>query len=125
MPDSVLDYCGEQCSYDNVIEADPNDANVVYAGGMFNYSNGTGGIYRPANTSLVVPGGNIVLAAPQTFSGATVVTAGAVTTGAATADVGAAGAGATGARVGVAAATVGAVPAIAISRGAGRVSAVH
>jgi uncharacterized repeat protein (TIGR01451 family) len=46
MPDSILDYCGEQCAYDNVIEADPNDANVVYAGGMFNYNNGTGGIYR-------------------------------------------------------------------------------
>src|SRR5215208_578068 len=48
--DNVEGYCGNvsgsQCSYDNVIEPDPNDPNVVYAGGMFNYPLGTGGIYR-------------------------------------------------------------------------------
>ena len=45
-PDNVEDYCGQQCTYDNVVEVDPNNTNVVYAGGMFNYGNGTGGIYR-------------------------------------------------------------------------------
>src|SRR5215213_2212462 len=48
--DNVEGYCGNvsgsQCSYDNVIAPDPNDPNVVYAGGMFNYPLGTGGIYR-------------------------------------------------------------------------------
>ena len=45
--DVVEDYCGQQCTYDNVIEADPTNPNVVFAGGMFDY-NGThaGGIYR-------------------------------------------------------------------------------
>jgi uncharacterized repeat protein (TIGR01451 family) len=44
--DSVLGYCGEQCSYDNVVEADPTDPDVVYAGGMYNYGLASGGIYR-------------------------------------------------------------------------------
>jgi uncharacterized repeat protein (TIGR01451 family) len=44
--DSVEDYCGEQCSYDNVIEADPSNADIVYAGGQFNYGIGSGGIFR-------------------------------------------------------------------------------
>jgi photosystem II stability/assembly factor-like uncharacterized protein len=44
--DSVEDYCAEQCSYDNVILADPNDPNVVYAAGQFNYAIGSGGIFR-------------------------------------------------------------------------------
>ncbi len=44
--DSVLDYCAEQCIYDNVIESDPTNPNVVFAGGQFNYSIGSGGIYR-------------------------------------------------------------------------------
>jgi uncharacterized repeat protein (TIGR01451 family) len=44
--DSMLGYCGEQCTYDNVVEADPTDPNVVYAGGMYNYGIGSGGIYR-------------------------------------------------------------------------------
>src|SRR5207247_901338 len=30
-PDKVEDYCGGQCFYDNVIEADPANADVVYA----------------------------------------------------------------------------------------------
>ena len=44
--DTVTDYCGEQCYYDNVIEADPTNPNVVYALGQFNYGIGSGGIFR-------------------------------------------------------------------------------
>ncbi len=44
--DSVKDYCGEQCSYDNVIEADPTNPNIVFAAGQFNYGIGSGGIFR-------------------------------------------------------------------------------
>jgi uncharacterized repeat protein (TIGR01451 family) len=44
--DAVLGYCGEQCSYDNVVEVDPTDPNVVFAGGMYNYGLSSGGIYR-------------------------------------------------------------------------------
>jgi uncharacterized repeat protein (TIGR01451 family) len=44
--DNVEDYCGGQCFYDNVIEAAPDNANVVYAGGQFNYSVGSGGFFR-------------------------------------------------------------------------------
>lgn len=44
--DSVEDYCGEQCAYDNVIEADPINPDVVYAAGQFNYDIGSGGIFR-------------------------------------------------------------------------------
>jgi uncharacterized repeat protein (TIGR01451 family) len=49
--DSVENYCatsGSQCAYDNVIETDPNNPNVVYAGGSFGYdlSPQSGGIYR-------------------------------------------------------------------------------
>jgi photosystem II stability/assembly factor-like uncharacterized protein len=44
--DSVEDYCAEQCSYDNVIEVDPNNADIVYAGGQFGYAIGSGGIFR-------------------------------------------------------------------------------
>ena len=45
-PDKVEDYCGGQCFYDNVIEAAPDDENVVFAGGQFDYGIGSGGIYR-------------------------------------------------------------------------------
>ncbi len=45
-PDKVEDYCGGQCFYDNVIEVAPNDPNVVFAGGQFDYGIGSGGIYR-------------------------------------------------------------------------------
>jgi uncharacterized repeat protein (TIGR01451 family) len=49
-PDNVEGYCGNstgsQCTYDNVIEVDPTNPDIVYAGGMFNYPLGTGGIYR-------------------------------------------------------------------------------
>jgi uncharacterized repeat protein (TIGR01451 family) len=44
--DSVLDYCGGQCFYDNVVEADPTNPDIVYAGGQFNYGASSGGIYR-------------------------------------------------------------------------------
>lgn len=44
--DSVADYCGEQCYYDNVIEVDPTNTDIVYAAGQFNYGIGSGGIFR-------------------------------------------------------------------------------
>jgi uncharacterized repeat protein (TIGR01451 family) len=46
--DSVLDYCGTQCFYDNVIEADPSNSDIVFAGGSFGYnlSPESGGIFR-------------------------------------------------------------------------------
>ena len=46
--DSVVGYCGTQCFYDNVIEADPANPDVVYAGGSFGYnlSPPSGGIFR-------------------------------------------------------------------------------
>ncbi|HEV3478792.1 MAG TPA: hypothetical protein VG144_05015 [Gaiellaceae bacterium] len=44
--DNVEDYCGGQCFYDNVIEAAPDNPNVVYAGGQFNYAVGSGGFFR-------------------------------------------------------------------------------
>ena len=36
---------GAQCFYDNVIDAAPDNENVVFAGGQFDYSIGSGGIY--------------------------------------------------------------------------------
>jgi uncharacterized repeat protein (TIGR01451 family) len=42
----VSDYCGSQCWYDNVIGVDPKDPNIVFALGLFNYSTGTGGVFR-------------------------------------------------------------------------------
>jgi photosystem II stability/assembly factor-like uncharacterized protein len=44
--DNVQDYCGGQCFYDNVIEVAPDNPNVVYAGGQFNYAVGSGGFFR-------------------------------------------------------------------------------
>jgi uncharacterized repeat protein (TIGR01451 family) len=46
--DSVEDYCGTQCFYDNVIEVDPTNPDVVYAGGSYGYdlSPQSGGIFR-------------------------------------------------------------------------------
>src|SRR5438477_133981 len=46
--DSVLGYCGTQCTYDNVIESDPTNPNVVFAAGSFGYtlSPPSGGVYR-------------------------------------------------------------------------------
>src|SRR6266571_2116993 len=39
---SVSNYCGGQCFYDNVIEADPSDGNIVYAGGQVSGAGGGG-----------------------------------------------------------------------------------
>jgi uncharacterized repeat protein (TIGR01451 family) len=44
--DNVSGYCGTQCFYDNLIGVDPNDPNIVYVLGRFNYDNGSGGIFR-------------------------------------------------------------------------------
>jgi uncharacterized repeat protein (TIGR01451 family) len=44
--DNVEDYCAEQCTYDNVVEADPNNSDVVFAAGQFGYDIGSGGIFR-------------------------------------------------------------------------------
>jgi photosystem II stability/assembly factor-like uncharacterized protein len=44
--DSVGNYCDIQCTYDNVVVADPSDPNIVYAGGEYNYGLASGGIYR-------------------------------------------------------------------------------
>jgi len=51
-PDNVEDYCGGQCFYDNVIDAAPDDENVVFAGGQFDYGIGSGGIYRSDDGGL-------------------------------------------------------------------------
>jgi uncharacterized repeat protein (TIGR01451 family) len=49
--DNVEDYCGTQCSYDNVVEVDPTDPNVVFVGGSYGYdlSPESGGIFRTTN----------------------------------------------------------------------------
>jgi uncharacterized repeat protein (TIGR01451 family) len=44
--DRVSGYCGSQCFYDNVIGVDPNDSNIVFALGLFNYGTGSGGVFR-------------------------------------------------------------------------------
>src|SRR3954469_18701733 len=44
--DSVNNYCDIQCTYDNVVEVDPSNPNIVYAAGEYNYSFELGGIYR-------------------------------------------------------------------------------
>ncbi|MGB8650171.1 MAG: hypothetical protein WCD35_05865 [Mycobacteriales bacterium] len=44
--DSVLGYCGTQCTYDNVVETDPTNPDVVFVGGMYNYGLASGGVYR-------------------------------------------------------------------------------
>ncbi|HEV8459700.1 MAG TPA: hypothetical protein VGQ38_03245, partial [Gaiellaceae bacterium] len=46
--DNVEDYCGTQCFYDNVIEVDPSNPNIVYVGGSYGYdlSPQSGGIFR-------------------------------------------------------------------------------
>jgi len=47
-PDSVVDYCGTQCFYDNVLMPDPTNSRVVYALGIYGYANSpqSGGIFR-------------------------------------------------------------------------------
>ena len=44
--DNPSGYCATQCFYDNVIEADPTNPNVVFAAGVYDYSHGAGGIFR-------------------------------------------------------------------------------
>ncbi|TMF25461.1 MAG: DUF11 domain-containing protein [Chloroflexi bacterium] len=46
--DSVVDYCGTQCFYDNIVETDPTNPDIVYAGGNFGYTLfiPSGGIFR-------------------------------------------------------------------------------
>jgi photosystem II stability/assembly factor-like uncharacterized protein len=46
--DSVIDYCGQQCYYDNVIEPDPTNADIVFAAGQFGYdmTPPSGGLFR-------------------------------------------------------------------------------
>ena len=45
--DSVLNYCDIQCTYDNVVEVDPSNPDIVYAAGEYTYTNSPqlGGIY--------------------------------------------------------------------------------
>jgi uncharacterized repeat protein (TIGR01451 family) len=44
--DTITNYCGTQCFYDNVVEVDPSNSNNVYIAGSYNYAIGSGGIYR-------------------------------------------------------------------------------
>ncbi len=46
--DSVLNYCGTQCFYDNEVKPDPTNPNVVYVLGSYGYGNSpqSGGVYR-------------------------------------------------------------------------------
>ena len=46
--ESVEDYCGSQCFYDNVVEADPLHPNVVFVAGQFGYGLNppSGGVFR-------------------------------------------------------------------------------
>lgn len=46
--DRIIGYCGTQCFYDNVVEADPTNSDVVFIAGSFGYtlSPPSGGIYR-------------------------------------------------------------------------------
>src|SRR4051794_12161651 len=45
-PDSMLNYCDIQCTYDNVVEVDPNDPDTLYVAGEYDYPIELGGIYR-------------------------------------------------------------------------------
>jgi uncharacterized repeat protein (TIGR01451 family) len=46
--DSVFDYCGTQCFYDNEVKPDPNNPDVVYVEGSYGYNfvPQSGGIWR-------------------------------------------------------------------------------
>ncbi len=52
--DTILDYCTTQCFYDNVIEPDPTNPNVVFAAGSFGYNMPipSGGIFRSDDGGL-------------------------------------------------------------------------
>jgi uncharacterized repeat protein (TIGR01451 family) len=45
---AVTNYCGTQCFYDNEVQPDPTNPNVVYVLGSYGYNNSpqSGGIYR-------------------------------------------------------------------------------
>jgi uncharacterized repeat protein (TIGR01451 family) len=45
---TILDYCGTQCFYDNVVKPDPTNPNVVYVLGSYgyNFSPQSGGVFR-------------------------------------------------------------------------------
>jgi uncharacterized repeat protein (TIGR01451 family) len=49
--DSVENYCDIQCDYDNVVEADPSNPNLLFVAGEYGYdlSPQTGGIYRSSD----------------------------------------------------------------------------
>ncbi len=42
----IDDYCGTQCTYDNVIAVDPITPTTVYVAGLYDYGSGSGGIFR-------------------------------------------------------------------------------
>src|SRR5207253_1603357 len=44
-PVGGLGYCNGQCDYDNAIQMDPNNANIIYLGGIA--ANGRAGTYNP------------------------------------------------------------------------------
>jgi uncharacterized repeat protein (TIGR01451 family) len=44
--DSVEDYCGGQCFYDNNVDVDPNNPDIVHVSGQFDYGIGSGGTFR-------------------------------------------------------------------------------
>jgi uncharacterized repeat protein (TIGR01451 family) len=46
--DTVLGYCGTQCFYDNVVEPDPTNPDVLFVAGSFGYSMPipSGGVFR-------------------------------------------------------------------------------
>jgi uncharacterized repeat protein (TIGR01451 family) len=45
---TIVDYCGTQCFYDNVVKPDPTNPNVVYVLGSYgyNFSPPSGGVFR-------------------------------------------------------------------------------
>jgi uncharacterized repeat protein (TIGR01451 family) len=48
---SISDYCGTQCFYDNEVKPDPTNPDIVYVEGSYGYNNSpqSGGIYRSTN----------------------------------------------------------------------------
>jgi uncharacterized repeat protein (TIGR01451 family) len=59
---STNDFCGGQCWYDMPLAVSPSNANLIYAGGSFNYGAGNGGLYLSTNAgsswNSVNPGSN-------------------------------------------------------------------
>lgn len=54
--DQVLDYCGGQCWYDNLVYTPPGYPNVVYLGGSFSYGQ-IGGVSNGRAVLLSIDGG--------------------------------------------------------------------